>query len=84
MAVQNAHLNIPGLVIDVLQAALKDPEDPDWLARQLFVLSADEDDGIPVEQLLLVWNTLPDDATVKIRFRMMADGFRILITGEPV
>lgn len=87
-AVQNAHLNIPSLVIDILQAALKDPNDPDWLARQLFVLN-NTHDGTTIprwtpEQALKVWNELADDAWVRLHYRMVADGLRILITGEPV
>lgn len=85
VAVQNAHLNIPSLVIDILQAALKDPNDPDWLARQLYVLNntIGKEDWVPADALR-VWNSLGDDAFVKVHYRMVADGFRTLVTGEPI
>lgn len=64
-----------------------DPDDPDWLARQLYVLN-NTHDGTTIprwtpEEALRVWNSLSDDAWVKVHYRMMADGLRILITGEP-
>lgn len=86
---QNSYTEISvGMIRDILQVALKDPSDPDWLARQLFVLN-NTHDGTTIprwtpEQAVKVWNELSDDAWVKIHYRMTADGLRILITGEPV
>lgn len=61
-----------------------DPDDPDWLARQLYVLNntIGKEDWTPADALR-VWNSLSDDAWVKVHYRMMADGFRMLVTGEP-
>lgn len=86
---QNSYTEISvGMITAILQAALKDPNDPDWLARQLFVLN-NTHDGTTIprwtpEQALRVWNELDDGAWVRIHYRMMADGLRILITGQPV
>ena len=83
---QNSYTEISvGMIKDILQVALKDETDPDWLARQLFIL---HDSTIaPLrspEAALRVWNANSQDAESKVRYRMMADGLRILITGEPV
>lgn len=83
---QNNYTEISvGMITAILQAALKDPSDPDWLARQLFVL---HDSTIaPLrspEAALRVWNANSDDAEIKVCYRMVADGLRMLITGQPV
>lgn len=84
-AVQNAHLSIPGLVIDVLNAALIHPEDPDWLARELFVL---HDATVTPRRgraaSLAVWNANSKFSPTKLRYREMADNFRAMIVGEPL
>jgi hypothetical protein len=82
--VQNAHLSIPGMVIDVLQSALKDPNDPDWLARQLFILNHSVHDEWPPQRALKVWTELSPDSEIKVHYRMMADGLRMTLTGMPV
>lgn len=66
----------------LLHTALTDPNDPDWLARTLFILSYTADSHTPGEKALQVWNSLSEDAMVKIHYRIMADGLRIIISGR--
>lgn len=69
----------------MLNAALSDPNDPDWLARQLYMLSDTVTEPMRGPAAALkVWNAVSDDAPLKLHYRMMTDGLRILITGEPL
>lgn len=69
----------PGWTRDAITAALSDPEDPDSLARTLYLLNA----GLarwsePAEVRL--WQR-SSEAT-RVHWRAVADGLRMMLTGQ--
>jgi hypothetical protein len=65
-----------------LTAALSDPDDPDSLARTLFVLNAGAS-GWSVPESLTMWER--KDAyfeETRVHWRAVADGLRMMLTGS--
>lgn len=62
-----------------LTAALTDPDDPDSLARTLYVLHLGAQ-GVPAKHALDLWTAVPDSR--RVHWRAVADGLRMMITGS--
>lgn len=63
---------------EALTAALTDPDDPDMLARTLYVL----DSGQQAEFALRIWFEAREDQPVKQHWRAVADGLCTAIFGS--
>lgn len=61
-----------------VSAALHDPDDPDFGARELFVAESGQDRDFA----LRVWFNAPDDQAVKQHYRRMFDAVRAAILGS--
>lgn len=78
---------IPGLgqenyrvtVQAALTAALTDPNDPDALARTLFVIDVGVRTGVTAEGAVALWNMAPHH---REHWRAVADGLRMMLTGQ--
>lgn len=64
----------------ILTAALTDPDDPDSLARALFVLNAGMY-GWSATSARVQWEDEYNEAT-REHWRAVADGFRMMLTGS--
>lgn len=62
-----------------LTAALTDPDDPDSLARTLFVLDVGTRTGINAEMAVTMWKMAPG---AREHWRAVADGLRMMLTGS--
>lgn len=63
-----------------LTAALTDPDDPDSLARTLWVLDSGLWTGLSAEEALARWAGAGD--APREHWRALADGFRMMLTGS--
>lgn len=63
---------------EALTAALTDPDDPDALARTLYVLHAGAE-GWKADDCLRMWADYEDE---RVLWRAVADGFRMMLTGS--
>lgn len=79
---EHADLYRPDLdaVRDWLTAALTDPDDPDSLARTLFVLDACTRAPFSAEEALLWWDRVVTEE-IRVHWRSVADGLRMMLTG---
>lgn len=68
----------------ILTAALTDPDDPDFLARTLFVLHYGTDGAEPValDDALREWTNRIGMNHRREHWRTVADGFRTVLTGQ--
>lgn len=68
----------------VLTAALTDPDDPDSLARTLFVLWAvaeePNDWAFGATEATIWWSDMPEHK--RVHWRAVADGLRLMLTGS--
>lgn len=66
---------------DGLTAALNDPDDPDSLARTLYVIHVGLA-GWTAAEALVMWNQPPECTDdVRVHWRAVADGLRMMLTG---
>lgn len=71
-------------VREILTAALTDPDDPDSLARTLFVLWAVSENpqefAFGATEATIWWSDMPEHK--RVHWRAVADGLRMMLTGE--
>lgn len=67
---------------EAVTAALTDPDDPDSLARTLFVLHHTTAQSMTADEAVRVWNERIGIEPRRERWRAVADGLRMMLTGS--
>lgn len=75
----SVHVLAHQMAVTALTAALTDPDDPDSLARTLYVHHCAHVLGYTEETALTLWPMAPN---VRDLWRAVADGLRMMLTGS--